>query len=373
LENEGSQKVTIAIGLIHKFKTQNHPQGGFQRLPAIWMASDSQTTHASTKRENPNKINIIDFENGQILVAQSDSVEIGDRVIEILKKKANGKMMVDADTAINTVREALVEVRSALLEINKGQSIDLEKFFWTENRLNLLIGYYFNEQPYLYKIEICRAIPTWIKSFESIGGGEILGYFLIKEYAKADPDFEYGLPIAVSVVDKVIENVDGCGSPTWVGHVFPVPDKMMVHGPSGVSTKYQCFCGMLPQSETELLSQELKKSNARSATLGKGEIIKLMKRLNRKHARQFIKERTSHDRFLRLRYSPALSEAVKSSTKYIDSIGNKESRRMIRAFSKELGNVNNKEALKALWNKICELCPEISQRPELIAEIAKLF
>jgi len=285
-------KVTIAIGLIRRYrKTPPKQSEGFTELPAIWMASDSQATYGSTKRENPNKINSIEFTNGAILVAQADSVEIGDSVIEKLRQKARQTEMDSPESAIKTVRAALLEVRTELLEWNKGCVIDLEKFFWTEHRLNLLVGYYFNQQPYLYKMDIYRGIPTPVNSFEAIGGGESLGYFLLKEYSKSDPDFSNAMPIAISVVDKVIDNVDGVGRPIWVNNVYPIPGPLLIEKDGKKATNFQCFTGSLPPEDSELVVQELKKSDARLSSIQQNHIISVMRRASKKFVRLFEQER----------------------------------------------------------------------------------
>jgi hypothetical protein len=359
-------KVTIAIGLIHRQKTDKLRLG---ELPAIWMASDSQTTYGSTKRENPNKINVIDFANGQILIAQADSVELGDRTIEKLRRRAKDVSMIDFETAVNTVRLALLEVRSELMDWNKGCNIDLEKFFWTEHRLNLLIGYFFKGNPYLYKMDIYRGIPTAVNSFEAIGGGESLGYFLLKENAQANPDFEYGLPIIISVVEKVIDNVDGCGRPTWVGHVFPMPVEIQTI----THSTQECFAQIMRPQDVELISHELKISDARWATMQKEHIVKVMKRASKKFQRPFIKQLTSHERFIRLRYGKNIADALKIVAKHITKSGNAEARKLIKDFNKELGGGNNKSILKSIWESICQALPSVAEIPNVTIEISKLF
>ncbi|MGA2180917.1 MAG: hypothetical protein ABSH15_15225 [Verrucomicrobiota bacterium] len=264
-------KVTIAIGFVCPLRDKKL---AFGALPSIWMASDSQATYDETKRENPNKIRVIDFANGQILVAQADSVEVGDRMIEILRPKAKATKMVDSQTAVKTVRAALLEVRNELLECNKGITIDLEKFFWTEHRLNLLIGYFFNGQPHLYKMNIYRGLYTLVDSFEAIGGGQSLGYFLLKEYAQADPYFQGEFPVAVDVVNKVIENVDGCERPIWVANVIPLPPESQTNKKKNTHSQIECEAIIIPQRKTEMLSRNLRVAYVRNATRHKEELLR---------------------------------------------------------------------------------------------------
>ena len=286
-------KVTIAIGFIRKSKPDKIELG---QLSSIWMASDSQATYGETKRENPNKINVVDFANGQILVAQAGSVELGDKTVEKLQQKSTDLKMDDAETAIKAVRSALLEVRTELLEWNKGVPIDLEKFFWTEHRLNLLVGYFFKMKPYLFKTDIYSGIYSKVPSFEAIGNGQSLGYYLLKEYSKSDPDMWDGFPIAVSVVEKVIENVDGCSAPTWVGTVYPIPFEIQSERHKIVPSLIQCQAIMVPQYEIGLASQELKIADARGAALRKKEILRVMNRISKKYTASAVKRMNSENK-----------------------------------------------------------------------------
>ena len=75
-------KVTIAIGVISDNQTtdKRYPE----KRPAIFLASDSQTTYAgATKTLDAQKIVPITFIDGQALVAQSGSSERGDKVNEL--------------------------------------------------------------------------------------------------------------------------------------------------------------------------------------------------------------------------------------------------------------------------------------------------
>jgi len=163
------------------------------------------------------------------------------------------------------------------------------------HRLNLLVAYYFNEEPHLYKMDIYRGVYTRVASFEAIGGGESLGYYLLKENAKADPDFSQEMPIAISVVEKVIDNIDGCGRPTWVANVYPVP-RIMIEHDNVRRYDYQCFTGPLPQNDMELISQELKKSEPQWAAMQKKYIFDVMQRTTKKFKRLFDKQREADKR-----------------------------------------------------------------------------
>jgi 20S proteasome alpha/beta subunit len=208
-------KVTIAIGLICKGKEKHHNR--------IVLACDSETTDGGMKNSNAKKLGVVGFVNGSFLVTQAGSAEIGDKVIEIMQKKASQLLLIENEEIIpNLARDAIREVRSHFVELNKDcPRIDWQRFFWVENPLDLLIAYYFENKPFLYHLDIDRAIPFRIKdSFRAIGAGKDLATFLLKEYDQADPGFLFGDLIAQSVIEKVIPNVSGCGYPAWVSLTF---------------------------------------------------------------------------------------------------------------------------------------------------------
>jgi hypothetical protein len=216
-------------------------------------------------------------------MAQADSVEIGDRLAEILRPIAINTRMEEPETAIKVVKTALRQVRTELVEWNSGVPIDPLKFFCSEHRLTLLIGYYFNCKPYLYTMDIYRGLYTQVKSFEAIGAGQVLGYFLLKEYSQAVPDFDHGFPISVSIVDKVADNVDGCNQPIWTAHVYPIPFDIQSEERRIKKSTVECQAIVIPRRETDLILSELRVADLRGASIRKEEILKAMKRAAKKH------------------------------------------------------------------------------------------
>jgi len=216
-------KVTIAIGIISKHRRFPEDKG------QIVFASDSQTTYpGGQKRLDAQKINVVNFANAQIMVAQSGSAELADAAIDILQRKAEAITVESTDTISQAVKSAVLEVRNHLKEINQGCGFtddSWKKFFMGDNAFNLLWGYFFKGNPYLYSINIDWCFPVPVKNnFKAIGCGAPLGEYLLREYGDASPDFEFSDVIATAVIEKVIENVEGCGRPSWVGIVRHVGD-----------------------------------------------------------------------------------------------------------------------------------------------------
>jgi hypothetical protein len=216
--------------MISKHKLHPDHKGG-----RVILASDSQTTYpGGQKRLDSRKMTIVEFANAKVLVAQAGSADLADKAVEILQRHAKGVKIENVETVPQTVQAAVREVRNYLVELNKGCNFsgdDWKRFFRDDNSFILLFGYYFEVKPYLCTVDIdwCHAIPVKT-SFKAIGCGAALGEFLLKQYSEAVPDFEHGDVIATSVIEKVIENVEGCGRPSWVGIIEHVPDSKTVAG-----------------------------------------------------------------------------------------------------------------------------------------------
>ena len=208
--------MTIAIGLISK-------KSG--RSPGIVMASDSQFTRESTKSLDSRKISVIEFLNAEVLVAQSRTADLSNKAIEIFSKKAKGRSIECADTPIKLAEESVREIRKHLIEVYQGCNFsdDGWRRYFKENNFDLMVGYYFERTPFLYHIDLDWCLPTRKDSCLGIGVGRDMGEFLLREYMLSEPEFEYAWVVAVSIVEKVSVNVNGCGGPTWAGIVYPLP------------------------------------------------------------------------------------------------------------------------------------------------------
>ena len=223
-------KVTIAIGMISKYKLHPDHKGG-----RIILASDSQTTYpGGQKRLDSRKMTIVEFANAKVLVAQAGSTDLADKAVEILQRSAKGIKVENVETVPQTIQAAVREVRNHLVELNKGCNFSddvWKRYFRDDNAFTLLFGYYFESQPHLCAVDIDWCLPAPVKtSFKAIGCGAPLGEFLLKQYSEAVPDFEHGDVIATAVVEKVIENMGSCGGRSWVGIVEHASDSRTIAG-----------------------------------------------------------------------------------------------------------------------------------------------
>ena len=273
-------KVTIAIGLIEREKSKD-------KRSRIVFASDTQLTDGAAKRINTNKISIINFSDAQIMVAMADSVEAGDRTVELMRRVAKDASLDSPESGIKTAQAALREVRNHLKDWYKEGGIDDERLFWTEYPLNLLVGYYFESKPYLWSIGIRNGLYSPVNSFEAIGGGKDFAYALLKDYSFADPDFEYGFVAAVSIIDKTIDYIDGCNRPIRAGHVWETSNDVLTRLKEIKARPpiYKCHANIAEQSEIQLVVNEFKTQEGKFKNKQKEQMLAIVKKVREKQER----------------------------------------------------------------------------------------
>jgi hypothetical protein len=208
-------KVTIAIGIISKQVRWGEGE--------IVLAADSQTTFPEdgTKDLLAEKIHIIQFKNGKALIAQSGMLRPAATALAMIKDRAANTVIENQDTVGTVIRTAIRDHRKELLAEWHFTDDRMKSYLKMDVYYEFLVASYFNGNARLSHIDIynCNFSPME-KQYAAIGTGSDLAKYLLKEFKDADPQFEYGDLIATSVIEKVKENVDGCGGKTHVGIVF---------------------------------------------------------------------------------------------------------------------------------------------------------
>lgn len=257
------------------------------------MASDSQTTYpGGQKRLDARKITVVKFANANILVAQADSADLADKAIENLQRIAKDIKVEDAEAIPKAVQSAVREVRNYLVDLNKGCSFSddaWKRFFRDDNAFTLLFGYYFQGNPYLYTIDIDWCLPIPVKNkFKAVGRGAALGEFLLKEFGESSPDFEFGEIISTAVVEKVIENVEGCGRPSWFGIVEHVSDSKAGSDFEGykkgdiIPAEKKCSAFICQRKTIDAITEELKRQETNSKSKASKHIYNTLTSLCKK-------------------------------------------------------------------------------------------
>jgi 20S proteasome alpha/beta subunit len=276
--------MTIAIGLISRNVGPN---------PAILMATDSQLTRETSKRSDSKKIRVVEFSNAHVLVAQAGQDALSNSAIDIFSKKAKSELITEIETPIKLIQESVREVRKHLSDVNQGCNFsdDAWRRYFKENNFELIVGYFFNRRPCLYTIDIDWCFPTSVRgSYVAIGIGRDLGEFLLGEYWHLDPGFENAWPIAVSVVEKVIDNVNGCDRPTCVGIVYPLPEehvrqKQLLNKPSPESQAM-----IVHEDEIKPLIEELRVEEEKMKRSQAGQMKRVLKRAGKRRLKAYLKQ-----------------------------------------------------------------------------------
>ncbi len=268
-------KVTIAIGLI--CKKEAHQQ--LLATSKIYLASDSQTTRGGTKSLDAQKINVVSFPFYEVLIAQAGSAELADKVIELIQAKAQNTKVVRYETILETIQQSVREIRNHLVELNQGCGFSDEawkRFFLEENYFQLMVAFFYEQKPYLYTIDIdwCLAIPAK-SNYCAIGAGKNMAEFLIREFLQSDPNLEHAFTISAAVVEKTIDNVDGCGRPTWIGYAFPMPPRF--------DTPQKCAVSLVERPLIDILANELRDAEMKSAATRKEQLLEILRTTSQKH------------------------------------------------------------------------------------------
>jgi hypothetical protein len=101
--------------------------------------------------------------------------------------------------------------------------------------------------------------------------------------AQHDPYFEFGWAIAVSVVEKVIENIDGCGAPAWSGIAYPMPKELSDRYELAKRPYNKTLASMVERPIMDLLASELKTAEIKLAKKRKNEIQTIIETVSKKH------------------------------------------------------------------------------------------
>lgn len=310
-------KVTIAIGMICKSR---------ERGPLIVLASDSQTTGPGHwKCADTQKVHVVEFADDRVIVAQSGVADMGERVIQIMERKAKDRELKNEETAVKTAEEALREVRISLLK-DFIESEEGKRRYCIENDIDLLVGCFVGGKPFLHTVDLSRCTPTRVtKAYGSIGVGGAIADFLLREYQEADPEFRNDVAIAASVVETTIDNMNGCGRPTWIALAFPLSEdrveqrERMRQGMKASGRDISAFpsyrteCCLMGKADMELLIAEIKESELKSSEDKKKWIVGVLERFGQKRRERGLADMLAEDKRLEAYAIPTPTKASKKT------------------------------------------------------------
>ena len=198
--------VTIIVGIICK--------------DAIVLASDSQITTGNSKQTDASKIEIVQFQNMPVMVAQSGLVAFSGRLLEIFEKMAEHKAIGHHRDVGEVAQSAVRQLRQEIRGQRGDCSMDEVDEWLRRNGLEceLVMGFFFREKPYLYSINLALGVASQFKSYYGTSGcGGNLGQFMLAEHSKPEMDRDFATTIAIYTVDTVKDHDAFCGGPTRVG------------------------------------------------------------------------------------------------------------------------------------------------------------
>lgn len=192
----------------------------------IMLACDSQTTVGVSKISGQ-KLEIIDFADSRIVLTYANFDDPAQMAIDCIRRRARDQKIENTESVKTVCIEGLKDVRKHFWELDKLDRLTDDQLadYFRKKDCTLLIGFYCNRKPNLFRIDLSQCIARDAKSHvESIGVGGELGHYLLAELVNEDLVFGEAYPLAIHIVEQVIAHVEGCGYPTRVGLVFPVPE-----------------------------------------------------------------------------------------------------------------------------------------------------
>jgi 20S proteasome alpha/beta subunit len=200
--------VTIIVGIVSP--------GG------IVFTSDSQTSYepGTSHRRDTDKISELGFRSGQkILVAESGDANVGARMLEILKELLSVNDFTDHRKPIELAEEALKVLKKQMADLNGWKlGEDPSDAYWNTTDSSFLIGYYFNQIPHLYVLNVWPGYGIiQVKNYATLGCGSTVGDFILQRLNPIEMTDPEAIVSAIYTVEEVKKVDSRCGGPTKIG------------------------------------------------------------------------------------------------------------------------------------------------------------
>ena len=183
----------------------------------IVIASDSQITESQMGTHSyMDKISVVNFLADQVLVAHAGHQTITKRVVEIMREKAKGIKISNAQIVTEIIEESVRESKSKL--------DDEQKEHVRIHGASLMLAFYALGKPHLYSIDVCGAgiANREENGYATAGIGSYLANYLLAEFAEPKALFGLAISTSILVMKKVKDNTLYCGGDTIVKFLVPV-------------------------------------------------------------------------------------------------------------------------------------------------------
>jgi 20S proteasome alpha/beta subunit len=172
------------------------------------------------KRTDAEKISSVQFSTGEVLVANAGNAGNSARAIELLAQMAKDKPIDDYRAPADLARFAMTQLKQELRQqYGNCSASEFQDLIWKEElQSELLLGYYYDNKPYLFKIDLAVGRSDKEASwYAALGSGSNLGSYLLSEHTA--PDMSSGLVISIAshVLETVCKHDAYCSLPAKVG------------------------------------------------------------------------------------------------------------------------------------------------------------
>lgn len=194
---------------------------GIKCKDAVVLASDSQITYGTSKRNDGAKMEIIGFGLHPVIVAQSGDVIMSNRFVDILRSMVikYGNEPKDAAFVAEKASLAMRELRREQREVHFNcSSEELTEIFRKSGAdCAILLGFFINKTPHLVSVNLGMATAQIVRyDYEAEGCGAALGLYLLEEIFSRNISQRAAALLAVYIVEMVKRHDAMCGGQTKV-------------------------------------------------------------------------------------------------------------------------------------------------------------
>ena len=195
---------------------------GFTCKDAIVMACESQITGTlyspTAKQTKAQKIQLIDFQNAGVMVAESGTVLFSQRFADLFVQLASNREIVDEWTVPNTAQEAMRALQKELREqLGCTAEAFQERLLKEQITVECIFAFYFEDRPYIFTITLAFGMAEKCRTqFVAIGVGDILANYLLDTNLAPNIPENHGNLLAVHVIETVKKYDSACDGQTRV-------------------------------------------------------------------------------------------------------------------------------------------------------------
>jgi hypothetical protein len=170
------------------------------------------------------------------------------------------------------------------------------------NYFELMVAYYFDGRPYLYKLNPlwCIPVPAPATSyFMTSGIASDLANYVLQEHTGPGMHSEFASVIAIKVVEDAIEYVEGCGSPPRVALIHaPLqtsPFAALPGSPPTLSFPHYLMDPVIvfPQTKVERIAKKIVSIEQQTKSTRNKKIHAALRSLAEQEYKDIIKEMRS--------------------------------------------------------------------------------